>query len=116
MLGPGIPALAYLGGIQLDGLAHVLRERRIALHELGVEPVVQPQHVGEHQHLAVAGWPCADADGGDREGLGDLGCERRRDELQYDGKGARLLQRLGIGLESLGGFLEIGRASCRERV
>src|SRR2546430_8306583 len=29
----------------------------------------------------------------------------RRDELQYDGKGARLLQRLGIGLESLGGFL-----------
>src|SRR2546430_14140195 len=69
MLGPGIPALAYLGGIQLDGLAHVLRERRIALHELGVEPVVQPQHVGEHQHLAVAGWPRADADGGDR---GDL--------------------------------------------
>src|SRR5207247_9833234 len=34
MLGTGIPALAYLGGIQLDGLAHVLREPRIALHQL----------------------------------------------------------------------------------
>src|SRR2546430_8866597 len=45
MLRPGIPPLAHLGREQPHRLAHVLGERRVALHEFGRELLVQAQHV-----------------------------------------------------------------------
>src|SRR2546422_493414 len=48
-------------------LAPPLGERRVALHELGREPVVQAEHVVQHEHLTVARRTRPDADCGDRE-------------------------------------------------
>src|SRR5262245_30619948 len=58
--------------------AHILHERRerrprrfgqlgVALHELGHAGLVQPEQIVEHEDLAVAMRPSADADGGDSE-------------------------------------------------
>src|SRR2546428_634615 len=70
MLRTGIPALADLGGAQAHRLAHVLRQRGVALHELGAEPLVQAEHVGKGEDLAVAGGgpPGAERGGGPPSG------------------------------------------------
>jgi len=52
MLWTGIPALANLGGIQLDGLPHVLRERRIAFTNLAVNRSFNPSISG-----STSTWP-----------------------------------------------------------
>src|SRR5439155_15499266 len=67
VFGPRIAPLAHLGRVQLHRLAYVLGERGVALHELGTEPVVQAEHVVQHEHLAVARGTRADTDRGDRE-------------------------------------------------
>ena len=59
--------VTYAGAV-----AYVVGEGRVVLDELRRKPVVQAQHVGKHQHLPVTRRPRTDADGRNRETLGDL--------------------------------------------
>ena len=59
----------------------------------------QAEHVLEHQDLPVALGRGADADGRDRDALGDPRGERLGQRLEHDGEGARLGDGLGIVLE-----------------
>src|SRR6266576_1465315 len=99
MLRSGVAALAHLRREYPRRLPHVLRQRRVLLDELGRELVVEAEHVVQDEHLAVARRAGADADRGNRQGLGDLRRQRRGDELQHHGEGAGVLQCSCIGLE-----------------
>src|SRR3989441_9752110 len=102
MLRARIAPLAHLGRVQLHRLAYVFGERRVAFHELGAEPVVQSQHVVQHEYLAVACGAGTDADRRDGERLADLRRERRRDQLEHHRERAGFLQCLSVALQPLG--------------
>ena len=85
---PCTSADVLLHGVELHRV-HV----RVHLHELRGEPPEQADHVVQHEHLAVAVQPAADADRRDRQLLRDQRRELPRDGLEDDGEDARLLER-----------------------
>src|SRR5690242_9213340 len=96
-----VTAVADLGGVTADGIAHRLAQGSVALEELRLEGLVEPQHVVQHQHLPVTPRARADADGGDRERGGDPTREWGRDQLEHDGEGSGILERIRVGQELL---------------
>src|SRR5262245_54298181 len=70
----------------------------IALDEFR-HPRGEPEHVLEHQDLAIAGDASADADGRDFDGSRDAAGERLGYRLDHDRKGARLRDRPRIILD-----------------
>src|SRR5262244_1873496 len=62
------------------------REIRVPPHEFWLELPVQPHHVVEHEHLAVAGRASADTDRGNGDRLSDLGGESLRHAFEHYGK------------------------------
>ncbi len=96
-------------------LGDALAEFGVALDELRFEVGKQPDHVLEHQDLAVAGRRGADADGRHADDLGDMAGDRLERALDDHGEGAGRLHRLGV-LDDVGGFLFLrGRASESRR-
>src|SRR5688500_8872384 len=51
MFGARIAALTHFGREHPRRFPHVLGQRRVLLHELGRELVVESQHVVQHEHL-----------------------------------------------------------------
>ena len=83
---------------RLDAAAageEVLREFRRAR--------IQAQHVVQHQHLAGTVGAGADADGGNRQRLGDGPAQRGRHHFQHDQAGTGCFQRTRIGDQLRGG-------------
>src|SRR5689334_9793738 len=66
---------AHVLGIARDGGLDAGSEIAVALDEFG-HSRREPEHVLEHQDLAIAGGARADADGRDRDLLGDTAPER----------------------------------------
>src|ERR1041384_2078791 len=50
----GIAPRAHVLAERRHGLLDLTRKRRVLLHELRMESVVQTQHVVQHEHLSVA--------------------------------------------------------------
>src|SRR6266481_3795644 len=72
----GIAPRAYVLAERRHGLLDFARERRVLLHKLRMEPIIQPQHVVQHEDLSVARGPCPDPDRRNRQRFRDLGRER----------------------------------------
>src|ERR671919_1176237 len=81
---------------------------RVGLDELRVAALAEPHEVVEHQDLAVAGGPRADPDRRDRDRLGHPAGHVRGDPLEHQREDPRLLQRLRLGQEPLGGLVLSG--------
>src|SRR2546421_2926649 len=64
-----------------------LSEFGVLAHELRDVVRVQPKDVLDDEHLGVAVWPCADADGRNGERLRDALPECAGNALQHDSKG-----------------------------
>src|SRR3954463_8309163 len=97
-----ICAAANLARLCSDCRAHLGRHLRVALEELGLKGVVESEHVGEHQHLAVATGPGADANRRNPDRGGDARGNCRRHQLQNDPKSAGLLETFRLGDQTLG--------------
>jgi hypothetical protein len=77
----------------------------VAAHELGRDAVLDAEHVVEHEHLAVAARPGADADGGDVDRVGDHAGHLVGHALEHDGEAAGGGQGLGVGDQGHGGVV-----------
>src|SRR6202011_675899 len=75
-----------------------MSELSVAPHEFR-HPGREPEHVLEHQDLAVAGNAAADADRWDRNGSGDAPGERLGNGLDDDREGSRIGNRAGVALD-----------------
>src|SRR5690606_9226776 len=91
MLGAGIAAVADGGDVVTHALAGHRRQLGETLQELRLELLVQPEHVGQDEDLAVAVGACADADRRDLEGAADLTGESAWDQLEDDRERPRVL-------------------------
>src|SRR5438034_3173256 len=73
----------------------------VAFHELGRKSVGQTEEVMDHQDLPITGGSGADANGRDRQPLGDLMGWVHRHPFEHDSKGTSLGYRLGILQQAL---------------
>src|SRR2546428_4868920 len=94
VLGAGIPPVPHLGGVAADRGPDGLAQSGIPLEKLGIESLVEAEHVVQHEDLSVTAGTGPDPDGRDGERGRDPPRERRREQLQHDGAGAGLLQRV----------------------
>src|SRR5712692_1207980 len=95
-------ALPHLVGKLLSGARDVVREVRVALHELRRLAGGEAEEVVEHQHLAVGLRPSADADGRDTNGARHPSRQDRRHPFQHQAESPGLLQRLRVGQDAIG--------------
>ena len=105
MLFSGERARGHLGRIVGERFTHDFAHIGIAFHELRSEVAEHAEHILVHKNLAVATSACANADGRNRNGIGDHLGKRRRDSLDDNCKRACLFNGLGVGEQSTGGFL-----------
>src|SRR5258706_12777853 len=100
MFRAGESARAHVPGIAPDrGLDH-RAEIAVAADEFR-RPRRQPEHILQHEHLAIAGGTGADADGRNGDGFRDLPGQRFRPRLDHHRKCADLGDRIGVVLDRL---------------
>src|SRR5262245_44814736 len=93
MVGPREGARPHILGIVCNRLFNPRPQFPVAADEFG-NPRRQAEHVLQHQDLAVAGDARANANGRDRDLLGDLAAERLGDGLDHDRERAGVRDRL----------------------
>src|SRR3989304_3268139 len=86
-----------VGDKSADGLLEQGPQVGVARDKLGRDAETQADEVVPDQHLAVAGRPGADADGGDLELAGDALRHFGRDAFEHERKGAGSLDGAGGG-------------------
>jgi len=88
--------------VLLDGSGDLFVEAEVPAEEPGLEFGSDAQQVVHDEHLAVAVFAGADADGGDSEGLGYLLTERRGYLFEDEAKSPCFFQQAGVFFEFLG--------------
>src|SRR5260221_1668956 len=84
----------------LNRPAHQSGRSELWLYEFGGEPRESPQQIVRNENLPVTIGTGADADGRNRNAPGDFTGNKRGDQFQHDGKGARVSQSFGIGKQA----------------
>lgn len=105
MFRAGEAALADFSAELGHGVLHDGGEFSKTLHESRLEPLVQAQHVLQHQHLPTAVVTGTDTDGRNGNGVRDGFCKRGWNALQHHAEHAGIHQGLSVLQQSRCGFL-----------
>lgn len=105
MFRAGEAALADFSSELGHGVLHDGGEFCKTLHESGLEPFVQAQHVLQHQHLSTAVVAGPNADGRHRNGVRDGLGQGGRNPLKHHAENTRIHKGLGVLQQGRCGFL-----------